>query len=42
MEANAVDQLVESTRNDVRQIINIMSTYRLGQQSMNFDQAKAV
>ncbi|CAM0137347.1 unnamed protein product [Umbelopsis sp. WA50703] len=42
MEANAVDQLVEATRNDVRQIINIMSTYRLGQQSMNFDQAKAV
>ncbi|KAI9284892.1 replication factor RFC1 C terminal domain-containing protein [Umbelopsis sp. AD052] len=42
IEPNALDQLVEATRNDIRQIINILSTYRLGQQTMNFDQAKAV
>ncbi|CAO3693827.1 unnamed protein product [Umbelopsis ramanniana] len=42
IEPNALDQLVESTRNDIRQIINILSTYRLGQKTMNFDQAKAV
>lgn len=42
IEPNAVDQLVEATRNDVRQIINILSTYRLSQDQMSFDQAKTV
>jgi replication factor C subunit 1 len=37
-----VDQLVEATRNDIRQIINILSTYRLSQDQMSFDQAKTV
>ncbi|KAL0075872.1 replication factor RFC1 C terminal domain-containing protein, partial [Phycomyces blakesleeanus] len=39
---NAIDALVASTRNDIRQIINILSTYRLGKQDMDYDQAKAV
>ena len=42
IEPNAIDQLVDSTRNDIRQIINILSTYRLAQDQMTFDQAKVV
>ncbi|KAI9020039.1 replication factor RFC1 C terminal domain-containing protein [Phycomyces nitens] len=39
---NAIETLVQYTRNDIRQIINILSTYRLGKKEMNFDQAKEV
>ncbi|KAI9260071.1 replication factor RFC1 C terminal domain-containing protein [Helicostylum pulchrum] len=39
---NAVDELVSATHNDIRQIINILSTYRLNQEDMTFDQAKKV
>ncbi|CEP16995.1 hypothetical protein [Parasitella parasitica] len=39
---NAVDQLVESTQNDIRQIINILSTYRLQETGMDYDQAKKI
>ncbi|KAI7887255.1 replication factor RFC1 C terminal domain-containing protein [Mucor mucedo] len=39
---NAVDELVQATHNDIRQIINILSTYRLNQDAMDFDQAKKV
>lgn len=40
--SNAVDELVSATHNDIRQIINILSTYRLNQEDMTFDQAKKV
>ncbi|KAI8384543.1 replication factor RFC1 C terminal domain-containing protein [Radiomyces spectabilis] len=40
MGAGALDELVASTGNDVRKIINIMSTYRLKEESMTYDQAK--
>lgn len=39
---NAVDELVASTQNDIRQIINILSTYKLAQDDMDYDQAKKV
>lgn len=39
---NAVDELVTATHNDIRQIINILSTYRLNEDSMDYDKAKAV
>ncbi|KAI7869664.1 replication factor RFC1 C terminal domain-containing protein [Spinellus fusiger] len=39
---NAVDALVESTRNDIRQIINILSTYRVTGTSLDYDQAKSL
>lgn len=39
---NAVDELVAATHNDIRQVINILSTYRLNEAAMNYDQAKAV
>ncbi|KAJ1925264.1 DNA replication factor C complex subunit Rfc1 [Tieghemiomyces parasiticus] len=38
---NAVDQLVQSTHNDLRQILNLLSTYRLSQDAMSYDQGKA-
>jgi replication factor C subunit 1 len=40
--ANTIDQLVAGTQSDIRQIINIMSTYKTTQSSMDFDQAKDV
>lgn len=42
MSSNAVDELVQATHNDIRQVINILSTYRLKEGEMDYDQAKAV
>ncbi|KAI7908090.1 replication factor RFC1 C terminal domain-containing protein [Cokeromyces recurvatus] len=42
IQPNAVDELVSLTQNDIRQIINILSTYRLKESDMTYDQAKAV
>ncbi|RCI04017.1 hypothetical protein CU098_011383 [Rhizopus stolonifer] len=39
---NAIDELVAATQNDIRQIINILSTYRLKETDMSYDQAKTV
>lgn len=37
---NAIEELVSITQNDIRQIINILSTYRLNNTSMGYDDAK--
>ncbi|KAI9190770.1 replication factor RFC1 C terminal domain-containing protein, partial [Polychytrium aggregatum] len=37
---NVVSQLVQSTGSDVRQILNILSTYRLKATSLSYDQSK--
>ncbi|KAL7266953.1 DNA replication factor C complex subunit Rfc1 [Rhizina undulata] len=37
---NVIDQLVQGTHADIRQIINMLSTYSTTQTSMNFDQSK--
>jgi replication factor C subunit 1 len=37
-----VDALIEGTNKDIRQIINMISTAKLDQTSMNFDQSKAM
>ncbi|KAK4516373.1 uncharacterized protein ATC70_011344 [Mucor velutinosus] len=42
LQPNAVDELVDSTQNDIRQVINILSTYRLKEAGMDYDQAKKV
>ncbi|KAI9495659.1 replication factor RFC1 C terminal domain-containing protein [Zychaea mexicana] len=42
VQANAIDQLVEATHNDMRQMINILSTFKLAQDSLSYDQAKAL
>ncbi|KAI8388177.1 replication factor RFC1 C terminal domain-containing protein [Radiomyces spectabilis] len=42
LDPNALDQLVHATGNDIRQILNILSTFRLKETSMDYDRAKAV
>jgi len=39
---NVVDQLVEGTHADIRQILNLLSTYRLSQTNLAFDESKKV
>lgn len=38
--ANVIDQLVEGTHSDIRQIINMLSTYSTTQSTMNFEEGK--
>lgn len=38
--AQVVDQLCQSTRSDIRQIINMLSTYARTENTMDFDQSK--
>lgn len=37
---NVVGELVSATSGDIRQIINILSTYRLGADTLTYDQTK--
>ena len=38
--ANVIDQLVEGTRADIRQIINMLSTYKTTATEMSFEESK--
>lgn len=40
IEPNALDQIITSSGNDIRQIITALSCYRLGANSMSYDQSK--
>lgn len=40
--AAVVDQLCQSTRSDIRQIINMLSTYARTEKTMDFDQSKGM
>lgn len=40
--ANVVDQLVAGTQADIRQVINMLSTYKLTADTMDFDEGKAL
>ncbi|KAI8593968.1 replication factor RFC1 C terminal domain-containing protein [Geranomyces variabilis] len=40
LKANVVEQLVISTQADIRQILNLLSTYRLRDRVMSFDQSQ--
>lgn len=42
IEPNALDELVSATGNDIRQILNILSTYRLCSNDMKFGDAKSM
>ena len=42
VQPNAIDQLIEATNNDLRQVINLLSTYKLAQDSLQYDDAKAL
>lgn len=36
----AIDALVEGTRSDIRQIVNMLSAYKTTEGSMSYDQSK--
>ncbi|KAJ7638310.1 hypothetical protein FB45DRAFT_1023114 [Roridomyces roridus] len=40
--ANVIDQLVASSQSDIRQVLNMLSTWRLSSDKMNFDEGKAL
>lgn len=37
---NVIDQLVTGAQSDIRQILNMLSTWRLSSDSMTFDEGK--
>ena len=39
---NVIDALVEGTGSDIRQIINMISTFAVNGKNMDFDQSKAM
>lgn len=39
---NVIDQLVAGTQSDIRQILNILSTWKLSNDKMDFDEGKTV
>ncbi|KAJ7047940.1 replication factor RFC1 C terminal domain-containing protein [Mycena alexandri] len=40
--ANVLDQLVQSSQSDIRQVLNMLSTWRLSNTTMNFDEGKSL
>ncbi|GAA5897705.1 replication factor C subunit 1 [Sporobolomyces salmoneus] len=40
LDGKVVDQLVQSSQSDIRQIVNMLATYKLGAQALDFDQSK--
>ncbi|KAJ7717662.1 replication factor RFC1 C terminal domain-containing protein [Mycena metata] len=40
--ANVLDQLVQSSQSDIRQVLNMLSTWRLSNRTMNFDEGKSL
>lgn len=38
--ANVLDQLVQSSQSDIRQVLNMLSTWKLSNSTMDFDQGK--
>ncbi|KAI0352482.1 DNA replication factor C, large subunit [Trametes cingulata] len=40
--ANVIDQLVQSSQSDIRQVLNMLSTWKLSSSTMDFDEGKAL
>lgn len=40
--ANVIDQLIQGAQSDIRQVITMLSTWRLSHKTMDFDQGKAL
>lgn len=38
--ANVVDQLIAGSQSDIRQVLNMLSTWRLSSSTMTFDEGK--
>jgi replication factor C subunit 1 len=42
VQANVVDQLVAGAQSDIRQVLNMLSTWKLSNDSMSFDEGKSL
>jgi replication factor C subunit 1 len=40
--ANVIDQLVAGSQSDIRQVLNMLSTWRLSSNTMTFDEGKTL
>ncbi len=40
--ANVIDQLIAGSQSDIRQVLNMLSTWKLSSDSMSFDEGKAL
>ena len=40
--ANVIDQLINGTQSDIRQVLNMLSTWRLSKTTMDFDEGKTM
>ncbi|CCM04947.1 uncharacterized protein FIBRA_07144 [Fibroporia radiculosa] len=40
--ANVIDQLIEGAQSDIRQVLNMLSTWKLSSDTMDFDEGKAL
>jgi replication factor C subunit 1 len=40
--ANVVDQLITGAQSDIRQVLNMLSTWKLSSDAMGFDESKAL
>lgn len=40
--ANVVDQLVNGAQSDIRQVLNMLSTWKLSSDTMDFDEGKTL
>ncbi|GAA5849527.1 hypothetical protein JCM3766R1_000220 [Sporobolomyces carnicolor] len=40
LDAKVVDQLVQSSQSDIRQIVNMLATYKLGAKALDWDESK--
>lgn len=38
--ANVIDQLITGAQSDIRQVLNMLSTWKLSSDSMDFDEGK--
>jgi replication factor C subunit 1 len=39
---NVVDELVSGANSDIRQVLNMLSTFKLGKSEMDFNEGKAL
>ena len=39
---NVVDELIKGANSDIRQVLNMLSTFKLGKAEMDFDEGKAL
>jgi replication factor C subunit 1 len=42
IQANVIDQLVAGAQSDIRQVLNMLSTWKLSNDSMDFDEGKSL